>query len=194
MAAPHSSTRLDREGWQVAFLDVLLILVVVLLPLVNPPKAEEATRPPGSLIAEIRWPDDCSSDVDLWVQGPVSKPVGYSNSSGMVFNLLRDDLGTSGDLSNLNYENAFTRGLPDGDYAINLHLYGHSGGCALPIPVDVSVHLQDKPPKQLMVVHKGRTLLSRVGEETTVIRFSLRDGGLVSDSKNTVPIALREAK
>src|SRR5690606_321998 len=133
MAAPDTPPGVDRDSWQITFLDILLILVVVLLPLVTPPTAAEQLRPPGSLVVETIWPPECHTDVDLWVQGPVGRAVGYSNQSDMLFNLLRDDLGHQGDLSDLNYENAYTRGLPDGEYIVNLHLYTHRGGCELAV-------------------------------------------------------------
>lgn len=157
--------------------------------LVTPLKAETAPRPPSSLIAEIRWPDDCSSNVDLWVVGPLEKPASDSNRAGAAFfDLLGSDRRTRVAQSDPNYKNTRTPGLADGDYAVNLRLESHSGGCSLPIPVDVSVQLKEKEPKRLTVVHKGRTLLGRIGEETTAVRFSLRDGELISNSKNTLSL------
>jgi len=40
--------------------------------------------------------DAALAHVDLWVQAPGDVPVGYSNKSGGVLNLLRDDLGKEG--------------------------------------------------------------------------------------------------
>ena len=83
-------------------------------------------------MVEANWPPDMDSDVDLWVQAPGDMPVGYSNKGGAVFNLLRDDLGQQLDLSGLNYESSYSRGIVPGEYTVNLHLYrnraGHPGG------------------------------------------------------------------
>ncbi len=194
MAAPDTPPGVDRDSWQITFLDILLILVVVLLPLVNPPKAAEQLRPPGSLVVETIWPPECHTDVDLWVQGPVGRAVGYSNQSDMLFNLLRDDLGHQGDLSDLNYENAYTRGLPDGEYIVNLHLYTHRGGCELAVPVDVQVTARGESPNDATIIYQGRTDIARIGDEITVIRFALRNGKLVPGSKHTVPVSLRHSQ
>jgi hypothetical protein len=51
--------------------------------------------------------DEAPSDAalahfDLWIQAPGDVPVGYSNKSGGVFNLLRDDLGKAKDMTDGN--------------------------------------------------------------------------------------------
>ena len=56
---------------------------------------------PGNVIIEAQWADKLDADVDLWVQAPGDVPVGYSNKSGAVFNLLRDDLGRAHDITDL---------------------------------------------------------------------------------------------
>jgi hypothetical protein len=71
----------------------------------------------------MRWPDAADTDVDLWVQGPGDVPVGYSNKGGRLFNLLRDDLGLQSDAAKINYESSFSRGIVEGEYVINVHLY-----------------------------------------------------------------------
>ena len=121
-----------NEAVFIVFRDVIMLAllgfvtsVVLLLPHVNPPQTEaKETGPmPGDMIVEIRWPDELDTDVDLWVKAPGDRPVGYSNRGGLVFNLLRDDLGHSSDLTKLNYEFAYTRGAPAGEYVVNVHLY-----------------------------------------------------------------------
>ena len=122
----------DDEGSTV-FRDVIMLallgfvaIVVLLLPHLNPPvKAEESAVPPGNVIVEVRWPDEVDADVDLWVEAPSDVPVGYSNLGGLVFDLLRDDRGHDTDVSALNYEVAYSRGAPAGEYTVNLHLYSN---------------------------------------------------------------------
>ena len=46
--------------------------------------------------------DAALAHFDLWVQAPGDVPVGYSNKSGGVFNLLRDDLGKAKDMTDGN--------------------------------------------------------------------------------------------
>src|SRR5262245_27488074 len=93
------------RGMNVSFRDMLFLLVfaylvisAVALAYVSKNKDEsKGAAAPGNVIVELNWPPSYDDDVDLWVQGPGDVPVGYSNKSGMIFNLLRDDLGHSGD-------------------------------------------------------------------------------------------------
>jgi hypothetical protein len=83
-------------------------MVVWLLPHVNPPADSSEADPPGNVIVAITWPEG-DTDIDLWVTGPGEiRPVGYSNKGGVLFNLLRDDLGHMPDATPLNYENAYS--------------------------------------------------------------------------------------
>src|SRR3546814_467926 len=103
-----------------------MVIVVVLLPHLNPPtEASASADPPGNVLVEVRWPDGIDTDIDLWIEAPETRPVGYSNQSGPIFNLLRDDLGRVGDSTDLNYEVAYSRGIRGGAYTVNPHLYRH---------------------------------------------------------------------
>ena len=122
---------LDDGGADTVFRDVIMltlagfiVIVLLLLPHINPvAKTDLVAEPPGNVIVELRWPDELDADVDLWVEAPGDAPVGYSNQGGLVFNLLRDDLGRVSDPLELNYETAFSRGVPAGEYTVNVHLY-----------------------------------------------------------------------
>jgi hypothetical protein len=146
----HDFDPLDDDASGTVFRDVVMLalvgfvaIVVMLLPHLNPPGAKTADNmtPPGNVIVEIRWPDEIDADVDLWVQAPGDVPVGYSNKGGVVFNLLRDDLGNRLDVTGLNYETSYSRGIEPGEYAVNLHLYRNPSGVS-PIPVTVVTSVQ----------------------------------------------------
>jgi hypothetical protein len=155
------------------------VLVIVLF-LINPPKEENAedSRSRGNMRVEVYWPPDINADIDLWSKAPNDNPVGYSNLNGRVFNLVRDDLGTHADLSGVNYEVSFTRGIPPGEYIINLHWYSNSQGAAR-IPVKILITLKkddganskEAPTKVLTKT----VVLTMVGREITVIRFKVDD-------------------
>jgi len=189
-----------NEAVFIVFRDVIMLAllgfvtsVVLLLPHVNPPQTEakEAGQTPGDMIIEIRWPDELDTDVDLWVEAPGDRPVGYSNRGGLIFNLLRDDLGHSSDLTNLNYEFAYSRGAPAGEYTVNLHLYRNMSKLEH-IPVNVVVSLRNEQTRSNHVVASENVLLTRVNQEKTVIRFSLADNGyLVPGSSNYIFKPLR---
>jgi hypothetical protein len=181
------------------FRDVIMLallgfvtIVILLLPHLNPPtKQDAAADPPGNVVVEIRWPDKDDADIDLWVQAPGDAPVGYSNKDGGVFNLLRDDLGHIQDLSSLNYEMAYSRGTPQGEYTVNLHLY-RSRTTPLPIPVEVNIGIRKSNSESLVTVASNRVQLFHEGEELTVVRFRLSQlGRLVKGSVHDLPRILR---
>lgn len=192
----------DEESTSTLFRDVIMLalagfvtLVMLLLPHVNPKAvAEESSKSPGNLTVELRWPDDINADVDLWVEAPGDVPVGYSNKGGQIFNLLRDDLGDTADLTGLNYEFTYSRGVPEGEYAINVHLYRNPTG-VYPIPATVVVSLKRpgfKSAKQILV---SKLELTHQGEESTVFRFNLdQKANLVAGSVHNLPKKLRNRK
>ncbi len=192
----------DEDSSATLFRDVIMLalagfvtLVMLLLPHINPKAlAEEAAKSPGNLTVELRWPDDINADVDLWVEAPGDRPVGYSNKGGRVFNLLRDDLGDTADLTGLNYEFTYSRGVPEGEYAVNVHLYRNPAK-TYPVPATVVVSLKrpgSKTAKQILV---SKLELTHQGEEATVFRFNLDEkASLVSGSVNNLPKKLRNKK
>jgi len=187
------------DGTDTVFRDVIMLalagfvmLVLLLLPHLNPPTKKSDDSVPGNVVVEIRWPDNMPADVDLWVQAPGDRPVGYSNASGSVFNLLRDDLGSDSDLSGVNMEQAYSRGAPDGEYTVNLHLF-RSNAAKPPIPVDVLVWVRTQSGHKARV-YTGTVSLRIDGVEETVVRFALQDGVLVPGSIHNLPKPLRSTQ
>lgn len=189
----------DETG--TVFRDVIMLvlmgfvaIVVLLLPHLNPPvKADESALPPGNVIVEVRWPDGLDTDVDLWVQAPGDVPVGYSNLGGLVFDLLRDDRGRYRDAAALNYEVAFSRGAPAGEYTVNLHLYSNNQG-DLPVSAQVTVSVRAADGRTIRQIAFREVEITHVGEEITVVRFSLEEGGsLTPGSVHQLPKKLRAA-
>ena len=152
-----------RDAVMLALLG-FVAMVILMLSHLNPPKENSLVDPAGNIIVQITWPEQKPADVDLWVQGPQDNPVGYSNKSGIVFNLLRDDLGRRNDLTPLNYEFAFSRGLPDGEYIINVHLYSSSGA---PLPIEVLAEVSIyKPNRAPVKVVKKTVVLQKVWQKS----------------------------
>lgn len=194
----------EQDDSDVVFRDVITLallgfvsLVIIMLPHINPPKPKHeessATTAPGNVIVEVRWDDRIDADVDLWVQAPGDVPVGYSNLGGQVFNLLRDDIGFRNDASNLNYENAFSRSIPSGEYIVNLHMYFNRANVW---PVKAKVLVSTIKPSGISRVSQqilvSDVVLKKQGEEITVFRFKLNDhGDLVQGSLNANPKKLR---
>ena len=193
----------DEDDGGTVFRDVIMLalagfvaMVVLLLPHLNPPgeAAEDDTKPPGNVIVEIHWPDDLDTDVDLWVEAPGDVPVGYSNKGGQIFNLLRDDLGWRADATGLNYEVSYSRGIPAGEYTVNIHLYRNAAR-SYPVPVTVVTSVKRTAEESARQVLASDVELRREGEELTVYRFKLdQEGGLVPGSVHSLQRDLRAWK
>ena len=195
----------DRDDSDTTFRDVITLalcgfvaMVVLMLPHINPPVVKasevESVNAPGNVMVEMRWPDDMDADVDLWVQAPGDIPVGYSNKGGKLFNLLRDDLGKFGDATDLNYEVSYSRGLPPGEYVVNVHAY-RNAAMRFPIPVTTVVSVKTDTNQTARQILTTRIDLRREGEELTVFRFNLdSDGALVPGSVNSLFRPLRPGK
>lgn len=182
------------------FRDVIMLallgfvtVVVLLLPHLNPPTKITDAPQAGNLVVQVHWPDDLNTDVDLWVKAPGDMPVGYSNQGGAVFNLLRDDMGHINDSGRLNYEIAFSRGAPAGEYIVNLHLYSNIDGRPV-IPAEVSVGVKKSERDKVHTIAKKRVDLFHTGQEITVMRFRLdNEMNLVAGSLHDLPKPLRTA-
>ncbi len=182
------------------FRDVIMLalagfvaVVLILLPHLNPPGARQSREvdSPGNVIVEIRWPDELDADVDLWVQAPGDVPVGYSNKGGLIFNLLRDDLGKRADATGMNYEVSYSRGIPPGEYTVNVHLYRNAAG-VYPVPVTVVASVKRNASESARQILASRVELKREGQEITVFRFKLDERGrLVPGSVHSLKRPLR---
>lgn len=179
-----------------SLLGMFLVCVVMLVAFVNPEMkkdSDEGERTPSGNVQVIAiWTPNC--DVDLWVRAPGDSIVGYSNKAGKFFNLQRDDRGHSFEMLRfVHQENADTRGMPAGEYFVNLHMYENNTG-VWPVPVDVVVtvanNMKDKAdPKK---VFKTTINLQKPGQEVTALRFKLdQEGNVVEGSVNNTYRRLR---
>lgn len=154
---------------------LFIVAVIMLLPFINDPtqraNADQNVR--ESVIVELTWPEGWDTDVDLWVKAPGDKPVGYSNLSGLIFNLLRDDLGTWADPMPANYELSVSRGIPPGEWVVNAHLYHNNRG-EIPVPIKATVRCKTADGKMEAIL-TGDAELYVPGEEITLFRFELDD-------------------
>jgi hypothetical protein len=191
---------IDEGGGETVFRDVILLalsgfvaVVLLLLPHLNPPLEAKESPPPGNVVIELRWPNEIDADVDLWVEAPGDEPVGYSNKGGRLFNLLRDDLGRILDVTNINYEVAYSRGVIPGEYIVNVHLYRHGLSLA-PVPITIVASVKKNQSDRLRRIATTKLELSYAGEEVTAFRFSMSDDGrLVLGSINSLFKPLRSA-
>lgn len=184
---------LEDDTTGTTFRDVILLaligfvaMVVMLLPHIHKAKTDaEDYKPPGNVIVEMHWPDDMPYDVDLWVKAPEHEPVGFWNQGNDVLNLLRDDLGEGRDASNRNYEMIFSRGIPAGEFVVNVHMYGPlPAGVEVPVRVVVAVREKYGTTRQLL---QTTVKLRYRNQEETAYRFRLtKEGDLVKGSVSTL--------
>ena len=174
-----------EQDHQIIWRDVLLLiaftfmaLMVMLATLVNDPGKEDDgnVKFKGSVIVEMHWNDTYASDVDLWVKSPGDPvPVGFSNKGSIYFNLLRDDLGDFDDTTGENFEMAITKGLIDGEYIVNVHLYAFKTGVSpdiLPMEVVLRAYMLNNQFKKTELV-STKVLLRKPREQITAFRFSI---------------------
>lgn len=167
---------------------VFFILVLALLEQAKKQaESEDVNGNQSNMSVSINWPPG-DTDVDLWMDAPFNPvPVGYSNKGGRTINLLRDDLGTSSDPDplELNFENAYVRGLLPGRYTVNVHCYR----CPItPVPIRVEVRTTSPLASgglNSMLVYKGTINLNMQGQERTAVEFYLKDDGSLDPASIT---------
>lgn len=130
----------------------------------------------GAIYITVMWPDDRCVDVDTWFRTPDNLVVGYSQKDGLIANLLRDDLGCSGDISGRNFEIVQTHGAPPGEYVVNVHYFMWDGKA---VPVHVIGQIRIKETDTLKTIFDENVVLEHAKDEITVIRFTLDDRGRV---------------
>jgi hypothetical protein len=166
-----------------ALLACFMVLTALLVTQLNSKKTTEKTSDDvsaGSISVYIYWRDGIDLDIDTHLSSPSGDHVFFAKLSGKVWNLLRDDLGMVNDTAPRNFENAYARGLPAGDYVVNIHAY--RGKPELyPIEVEGEVVITADPTrgKGSQKIVKQKVTLYRTGEETTLVRFSIDAAGNV---------------
>lgn len=192
--AQNNANILARDIFGVA-LATFVLVAFLLMRLAESEASDAEADMPGNLMATISWPAG-DFDVDIWLDGPGEPiPVGYSNKGGLLWNLLRDDLGRVPDYTEFNFETAYTRGLPPGDYRVNVHCFR----CPQ-VPLEVNLELikrgapsvDGKAPAEVLGV--STITLYKNHEEKTGLAFTVdSDGNVPRESMNTLFEPLRSA-
>ena len=107
-----------------SLLACFMVLTALLVTQINAKKQTEKTSDEvsaGNISVYAYWQDGIDLDIDLHLSSPSGDHVYFAKLSGKIWNLLRDDLGMLADPGPRNFENAYPRGLPAGDYIVNIH-------------------------------------------------------------------------
>ena len=117
-------------------------------------------------------------------EGSVADPA--VDLSGNGRNGTWGEWGTSGSAGPLIFRQPSLMGEA-GDYAVNVYHYTNPTAAAVPVTVKV-----EKVNPRLSVIYYDTLLLTKKGDEKTVVRFSMDKDGAISNI-NTVPVSLIQA-
>jgi hypothetical protein len=110
-----------------------VFLFIVAFLLINPPTKKEDAPKKAEYLIIIEWEENANDDVDLWVRDPEGITVSFTNKTGGLLNLEKDDLGMSNDKWRkpdgtivtipINREVITMRGIVPGRYQVAAHIY-----------------------------------------------------------------------
>lgn len=180
----------------IAFLDLFLnallgfvFLFLVSWLLMNPVAKNKVTDAKGEFIITMSWDDTIADDVDMWVEDPAGNKASFRQKEIGIMHLDRDDMGLVNDKLVLadgtvvevktNREVLTIRGIAPGEYTVNIHLYNKRGK----VPTEVKIDVLKLNPYATIATRS--IVLSKHGEEVTVIRFTVESDGSVSNIDDT---------
>jgi hypothetical protein len=177
----------------IATVDVCINLVLVFAVLLrlsmvmaNAEQQKNHQTTHAAFLVKINWPSESKDDVDLYVSDPLNQIVYFRQKQIGLMSLDRDDTGREQNMvtlpdgrvvqSQFNEEQVNIRGIVEGEYVVNVHLYRKSDDH----PTKVDVALFKSGAGGDMEIHKQIVTLTNEREEETAFRFTLtRDGGVV---------------
>lgn len=183
----NDSSILHRD-FSLGLAAVFIVMFIIILPFIQPvgKDNEEEMKSVGNLIFEMIWPNNNPVDVDLWILTPDREQIGYSNQSGKYVNLLRDDVGSTDDVSGMNYENGFSRGIIPGRYIVNAHIYSYSAPAKLPIKVRVVLSIKADEKSKINQFYAVELTFEKLHEEQTALQFTVNESGKIDFEKNSI--------
>lgn len=156
-----------------------MVLMVVYVTQIQEQKKDESVAEDvsaGAVSVYVFWPDGLAADIDTHLKDPKGDHVYYNNREGEITNLLRDDLGTVNDDTPRNFENAYIRSLPGGEYIVAIHAFDAPSNL-FPIPVEVELNFVSQGEGKQQVRFKHTVRLYRKGEEVTAFQFKINASG-----------------
>jgi len=180
----------------VSFLDLLFnmllgfaALFVMAFAMINMKNDESKGKidSKADFIVGIEWAKELDYDIDVYVEDPLGNLVCFKRREEGLLHLERDDLGHRNDTVmtptgpqkfDLNKEYVTFRGYHPGEYCVNAHAYRIPDKSKCEVKVTV-----DKLNPSVKTVLMNSVELSNLGDERTLIRFTLdRDGNVVSSN------------
>lgn len=186
-----------------SFVDLLFNLLLAFVCLfilsflmINPQKQDGKIDPNAEFLVTLRWQDESTDDVDLWVEDPNGNVVSFVVKEAGLMHLDRDDRGVSQETvvtsdgsitSRLNQEIVTIRGYIKGEYVINTHMFSKRDE----EPANITVQVLKLNPYQ--VVCEENILISENAIEKTICRFVLNSDGTIATT-NKLPKSIMRAQ
>src|ERR1700738_4100161 len=174
---------------------VLLKLSLLAINIESAESAQKRLKSNALFLIKTVWAGESDDAVDTYVSDPLSHLVFFKRLQDGLMNLDRDDTGSSNNLITLpdgrvvksayNEEQVEIRGIVEGEYLVNLHMYRK----ATPIPTKVIVTLYKVAEGEDIQIHERVLTLAQQGLEETAFRFTLTKSGEVADI-NELPKSL----
>jgi len=177
-----------------AFLDMLFLLlagftclfIISFIMMKQEQSKKKNIEAKAEFIITVTWDKEVNDDVDLHVEDPNGGVVYFQRRTDGMMVLERDDLGHRNDRIRLpdgswvkyeeNREMVTIRGIVQGEWIINVHMYHKESQLATP----VNIRLEKINPTSTTVFIKDVTL-EKNGDEETAFRFTLDADGQVTD-------------
>ena len=177
-----------------SLLGCLLVLLAIFLAIINEVKKETKTdddKAAGNISVYVFWPDNIDLDIDTHLRAPDGEHIFFAKLAGPTWNLLRDDTGMPSSIAGRdprNFENAYTRGIPAGEYIVNVHAYrGRPTMYPVVVEVEVRITADMTKGKNAQKIVTQKVTVYHTGEEATAVRFRIDDDmTLVPGSVNHV--------
>lgn len=165
-----------------AFVAFFALSMILIAPKTKDSKNVEAK---ADAMITLTWDKDVNDDVDLYVEDPMGQICFFQCKQIGFLSLDRDDLGHLNDKYVVggqvfeykeNREVMTIRGLMQGEYTVNVHMYRKGPLGDTPM----SVVLEKLNPSVRVFAHKD-LVLSEHGEEKTAFRFVVNEKGEITE-------------
>lgn len=184
----------------IGFLDIIFnmlmafaFLFVLSYQLINPPPKNDAkVDPKAEAMVVLTWPDWATEDIDLWMLLPEGGVIYFSQKTGNLINLERDDRGLWMDMvytdkgpviTPINKEVIVFRGLVPGTYTVSAHFYSRGEGYPKPALPNLPENIP-KPPYTVKVeviklnpvysvVTTAEAVVDAQGQEKPMVQFTI---------------------
>jgi hypothetical protein len=170
-------------------LQVVAFLFFLALLAMNPQAQSGKIESKAEFLITMGWPDSHPDDIDLYVEDPLGNIAWYHQREAGFLVLDRDDRGAMNDSvivngkkisSPIRQEIVSVRGIVPGEYTVNIQYYVKyfTNTPVEPIPVKVKV---EKLNPTVEIIYADTTMLDRVSQEKTAVRFKVDEKGNVTD-------------